>query len=219
MIKQEILVTVDNIIFTMLEWKIQVLLIKRLVEPFKDQWALPGWFVVETESLQDAAHRKLAEETNVKNTYLEQLYTFSEVDRDPRGRVISCGYMAIVDSSKINLNAWSAAKEVKFFPIDKLPALGFDHKEIMKYAIQRLQRKIEYTNVAQYLLPAKFTLSDLQKVYEIVLGKELDVRNFRKKIDKLAIVKETGEKEVWVQYRPAKLYQFTDKKIKIVEIL
>lgn len=219
MIKQHILVTVDNIIFTITEGSLQILLIKRLIDPFKGEWALPGGFVLENETLQEAAYRELAEETSVKNVYLEQLYTFSEVKRDPRWRTISCSYIALMSRENMTLKAWSDASEAKFFDVKKLPKLAFDHKKIVEYAIQRLKWKMEYTNVAQYILPKKFTLRQLQNVYQTILDQEIDVRNFRKKIDKLGLVKETWEKEIGVQYRPAKLYTFMDKNLKIVEIL
>lgn len=219
MIKQKILVTVDNVIFTIIKDQLNVLLIKRLVDPFKNQWAIPWGFVLESEDCQTAAYRELEEETSVKNVYLEQLYTFSDPKRDPRGRVVSIAYMALISRENVFLKAGSDASEVKFFPIKSLPKLAFDHKKILEYAIQRIKWKMEYTNVAQYILPSKFTLSELQKIYETVLDKPLDVRNFRKKIDSLNIIKETWEKEIWVQYRPAKLYKFIDKKVKIVEII
>lgn len=219
MIKQHILVTVDNIIFTITEGSLQILLIKRLIDPFKGKWALPGGFVLENETLQEAAYRELAEETSVKNVYLEQLYTFSEVKRDPRWRTISCSYIALMSRENMTLKAWSDASEAKFFDVKKLPKLAFDHKKIVEYAIQRLKWKMEYTNVAQYILPKKFTLRQLQDVYQTILDQEIDVRNFRKKIDKLGLVKETWEKEIGVQYRPVKLYNFVDKNLKIVEIL
>ncbi|MDR0608208.1 MAG: NUDIX hydrolase, partial [Candidatus Peribacteria bacterium] len=132
---------------------------------------------------------------SVKNVYLEQLYTFSDPKRDPRGRVISVAYMALVARENVIIKAGSDAGEAKFFPIEKLPKLAFDHKKILSYATKRLKRKLEYTNVAQYILSKKFTLSQLQNVYETVFEQKFDVRNFRKKIDKLGIVKETGEKE------------------------
>jgi len=219
MIKQHILVTVDNIIFTISHDSLQILLIKRSIEPFKGERALPGGFVMENETLQQAAYRKLADETSVKNAYLEQLYTFSEVKRDPRGRAISCAYIALMSRENVMIKPWDDAEEVKFFDVKKLPKLAFDHKKIVEYAIQRLKWKMEYTNVAQYILPKKFTLRQLQDVYETTLDQEIDVRNFRKKIDKLGLVKATWEKEIGVQYRPAKLYTFVDKGLKIVEIL
>jgi 8-oxo-dGTP diphosphatase len=219
MIKQNILITVDNIVFSIVDQQLQVLLIKRLIDPFKWMRALPGWFVLENENLEKAAHRELEEETSVKNIYLEQLYTFSDVNRDPRGRVISCAYMALVARENIIINPGSDASEAQFFAVNKLPKLAFDHKKVIEYALQRLKWKMEYTNIAQYILPRKFTLSELQKVYETILNQSIDVRNFRKKIEKLGLVKETGEKEIGVQYRPAKLYEFTNKKIEIVEVL
>lgn len=219
MIKQHILVTVDNIIFTITQDSLQILLIKRSIEPFKGERALPGGFVMENETLQQAAYRKLADETSVKNAYLEQLYTFSEVKRDPRGRAISCAYIALMSRENVMIKPWDDAEEVKIFDVKKLPKLAFDHKKIVEYAIQRLKWKMEYTNVAQYILPKKFTLRQLQDVYETILDQQIDVRNFRKKIEKLGLVKETWEKEIGVQYRPAKLYTFIDKNLKIVEIL
>ncbi len=219
MIKQRILVTVDNIIFTITQDSLQILLIKRSIEPFKGERALPGGFVMEDETLQQAAYRKLADETSVKNAYLEQLYTFSEVKRDPRGRAISCAYIALMSRENVMIKPWDDAEEVKFFDVKKLPKLAFDHKKIVEYAIQRLKWKMEYTNVAQYILSKKFTLRQLQDVYETILDQQIDVRNFRKKIEKLGLVKETWEKEIGVQYRPAKLYTFVDKNLKIVEIL
>ena len=219
MIKHKILVTVDNVIFTIIKDQLNVLLIKRLIEPYKDMWAIPWWFVYDNEDCQTAAYRELEEETSLKNVYLEQLYTFSDPTRDPRGRVVSIAYMALVARENVLLKAGSDASEVKFFPIKSLPKLAFDHKKILDYAIQRIKRKVEYTNVAQYILPSKFTLSQLQKVYETILATKIDVRSFRKKLDKLNIVKETWLKEIWVQNRPAKLYQFKTKKVEIVEII
>jgi len=127
--------------------------------------------------------------------------------------------MALVNRESMTIKAGSDANDAQFFPINKLPKLAFDHKKIINYAIQRLKWKFEYTNVAQYILPKKFTLSELQNVYEIVMEQTFDVRNFRKKIEKLNIIKETGEKEVGVQNRPAKLYTFVNKWIKIVDII
>lgn len=219
MIKQKILVTVDNVIFTLIQDQLHVLLIKRDIDPFKNQRSIPWWFVLDNEDCDTAAYRELEEKTNVKNVYLEQLYTFSDPRRDPRWRVITVAYMALVARENIFIKAWSYTSEVKFFPIASLPKMGFDHKKVIEYAIQRLKWKMEYTNLSQFILPAKFTLSELQKVYEIILNKKFDVRNFRKKIDSLHIIKETWEKEIWVQYRPAKLYKFVDKKVKIIEII
>lgn len=219
MIKQDILLTVDNIVFSISRDKLHILLIQRAIEPFKDDWAIPGWFVRDNETLDQAAYRELAEETNVTNAYLEQLYTFSDIDRDPRWRVVSCAYMALLREDRLCIKSWSDAKEAKLFPVDGLPKLAFDHKKILDYALQRLKYKLESTNISQYLLPPTFTLTELQKVYEIVLGTSIDVRNFRKKIDKLCIVKETGEKVIRWAHRPAMLYEFVTKKLIEVNIL
>lgn len=218
-IKQSILVTVDSVVFTIIQNKLHVLLGKRDIAPFKDMWALPGWFVKEQESIDDAAYRDLAEETAVKDIYLEQLYTFGNPKRDPRGRVVTVAYMAIVARENIAIKAWSHTQEVWFYPVDKLPKLAFDHKDIIHYALKRLQWKLEYTNIAQYLLPKEFPLTELQTVYEVVFAKKFDVRNFRKKIAQLGIIKDTWKIQKWQAYRPAKLFAFVSKKVEIVEVL
>ena len=220
MIKQNILVAVDDVIFTIINNKLQVLLIKRLLEPFKDYWAIPWWFVLEDETLEEAAYRELKEETNISDVYLEQLYTFGWPDRDPRWYVVAVSYLALTPREKVSLKAWSDAKEAKFFPVNKLPKLAFDHKDIVKLALERLKGKLTYSNIAKFLLPEKFTLTQLQKVYEIILERKLDTRNFRKKIEKLWIIEPTWEKEVWVSHRPALLYKFkSDKLIYLDEFL
>ncbi len=219
MSKQAILLTVDTIIFSISTNKLHILLIKRAMEPCKDARAIPGGFVENTETLDQAAYRELAEETGVKNAYLEQLYTFSDVDRDPRWRVVSCAYMALVREDRLSIKSGSDAKDAKLFAIDALPELAFDHKKILNHALQRLKYKLESTNIAQYLLPSRFTLTELQNVYEIVLEQSIDVRNFRKKIDKIGIVRETGEKVIRWAHRPAMLYEFVTKKLIEVKIL
>ena len=216
--QQNISIAIDNVIFTIINNKIQVLLISRPIEPYKWEWTLPWWYATEWETLEETAYRKLLEKTNVKNIYLEQLYTFSDIDRDPRWRTISTAYMALVSKENLLLKSnqeWTA----KCFPVNALPKLWFDHREIIDYAVKRLKWKLEYTNIAQYILPEKFTLTQLQNVYEIVMDQKFDVRNFRKKITKLWIIEETGEREIWNKYRPAMLYKFANKKIEIVDIL
>ena len=218
-IKQDILITVDNVIFTIINDKLQVLLVSRPIEPFKWIWTLPGWFIKENETLEEAAYKKLEEKTSVKNIYLEQLYTFSDIDRDPRWRIISTAYMALVTKENLLLKSGSLDWMVRCFPVNSLPKLWFDHKAIIEYAIKRLKWKLEYTNIAQYILPEKFTFTQLQNVYEIVLNQKFDVRNFRKKINSLWIIEETWEKEIWNKYRPARLFRFSNKNMEIVDVL
>ncbi len=219
MIKQKILVTVDAVIFTLYKDQLQVMLIQRAIEPYIDMRALPWWFVLENEDLDSAILRKLKDETSIDNTYLEQLYTFSDVKRDPRGRVISCAYLALMKHEDIHLVAWSDAKSVKLHNAHRLPSLAFDHKKILTYAMQRLKYKLEYTNWIQFLLPESFTVSELHQAYEIILQTKIDIRNFSKKVLKLGIIMPTGEKVIRWAHRPAMLYKFTTKNLQIVEIL
>jgi len=197
-------VTVNIVIFTIKDEELKVLLVKRIVEPYKNSWALPGGFIKINESLEDAAKRELFEETNVKNIYLEQLYTFGDPNRDPRTRVIAVTYFALIKNENINLKAKNQAKELQWFNVKKLPELAFDHKNIIDYAVQRLKYKLEYTTVGFKLLNKEFTLTELQRVYEIILNKKLDKRNFRKWIKPL--VKRTNKKVVHGVGRPAWLY-------------
>jgi len=201
-------VTVDVIVFTVIDNELKVLLVKRKYEPFQGKWVIPGGFVRAEESLEDAAKRELLEETNVKDIYMEQLYTFGAPKRDPRGRVITIAYMSLINSSNIDLKASSDAAEAKWHPIYKMPELGFDHKDILDYALQRLRYKLEYTTIAFQLLPEAFTLTALQTVYEIIFNKKLDKRNFRKKILSLGFIKDTKRMKRDVAHRPAKIYSF-----------
>ena len=218
-IEQNILISVDNVIFTIINDKLQVLLVSRPIEPFKWSRALPWGFVWDKETLEKAAYKKLEEKTSVKDIYLEQLYTFSDLKRDPRWRIISTAYMSLVSRENLTLKNSTNWRESKFFSVTSLPKLWFDHKQIIEYAVKRLKWKLEYTNIAQYILPEKFTFTQLQNVYETVLNQKFDVRNFRKKINSLGIIEETGEKEIWNQYRPARLFKFTNKNIEIVDVL
>lgn len=199
-------VTVDIVIFALKENELAVLLVKRAIEPFKGVWAIPGGFVKINESLEEAALRELREETGVEKVYLEQLYTFGDVERDPRGRVITVAYFALLPRIKEELRATTDVSEARWFSVKKLPELAFDHAKILEYALKRLRWKFEYTAIAFSLLPKNFTLTGLQKVYEIAFYKKFDKRNFRKKILSLGIIKETKGKSIGA-YRPAKLYQ------------
>lgn len=201
-------VTVDLVIFTIAANDLQVLLIRRDVEPFKRHWALPGGFVGIDESLEAAAARELQEEAGVKQVYLEQLFTFGEPQRDPRGRVISVAYFALVDSEQQHVVAGSDAAEAEWHSVFQPPPLAFDHQQILDYAVGRLRTKLEWTTVGYELLPPKFTLSDLQRVYEIILQKPVDKRNFRKKILAQGQIKELNEIRTDGAHRPARLYSF-----------
>lgn len=202
-------VTVDVIIFTLRDGDLQVLLIRRKHPPFRGMWAIPGGFVGIGESLEKAALRELEEETSVHDVYLEQLYTFGDVDRDPRGRVITVAYFALVPATAIRPDAGSDAAEARWWSIYDLPPLAFDHADILVYALQRLRYKLEYTALGFELLPEAFTLSELQAAYEIVLGEELDKRNFRRKILSAGIIEEIGKYRTG-EGRPARLYRFRD---------
>jgi 8-oxo-dGTP diphosphatase len=200
-------VTVDIVIFTLREGSLQVLLVKRGVPPFEGQYAIPGGFIRGDESLEEAALRELHEETGVRNEFLEQLYTFGDPKRDPRGRVITVAYYALIASDKLSLVAGADAAEAQWFPASSVPPLAFDHKSILDYALERLRNKLEYTTVGFQLLPEKFTLGELQAVYEAILGRPLDKRNFRRKLALLSILKPLRE---WQRTgrKPAQLFRF-----------
>ncbi|OGY63297.1 MAG: hypothetical protein A3B92_03485 [Candidatus Harrisonbacteria bacterium RIFCSPHIGHO2_02_FULL_42_16] len=204
-------VTADVVLFSIYNDNLQMLLVKRKNPPFRGQWALPGGFLERKESLLAAARRELFEETGVRHLYLEQLYTFGDPGRDPRGRVVTVAYFALVPSP-LSVSAGSDAREAKWWPAGGLPKLAFDHKRIIECALTRLRAKLEYTNVAWSLLPKKFALTDLQKVYELVSGKELDKRNFRKKILSLGLLRPLKERRTGAHQRPARLYAFKTKK-------
>jgi 8-oxo-dGTP diphosphatase len=201
-------VTVDLVIFTIADNDLKVLLIRRAQEPFKGRWALPGGFVDKDESLEKAAARELQEEAGVTHVYLEQLYTFGEPGRDPRGHTISVAYFALIDVERQQITAADDAEDAQWHSVFKPPRLAFDHKEILDYAVWRLRNKIEWTTVGYELLPKKFTLSELQRVYEVILQRGVDKRNFRKKILAQGRIIELNETRSDVAHRPARLYSF-----------
>ncbi len=203
-------VSTDVIIFALRDNDLQVLLIKRKYPPFEGTWAIPGGFVDVDESLEGAALRELEEETGVRDVYLEQLYTFGDPGRDPRGRVITVAYFALVPAVAIHPRAGDDAAEARWWSVYDLPPLAFDHADILAYAVQRLRYKLEYTAVGFELLPEIFTLSELQAAYEIILGERLDKRNFRRKILSAGVIEETGGYRTGGEGRPAKLYHFRD---------
>ena len=204
-------VTVDCVVFGLDDEDLKVLLIRRDLPPFEDKWALPGGFVRLDETLDEAARRELQEETSLERVFLEQLYTFGGIDRDPRERVITVAYYALVRLSDHRVQAATDARDAVWFAMDDLPPLAFDHDQILATAHQRLQGKVRYQPIGFELLPPKFTLTQLQKLYEIVLGRVLDKRNFRKKIQGMGILEELDEVEKDVAHRAARLYRF-DKK-------
>jgi len=199
-------VTVDVVIFTIHSGTLKVLLVKRGAQPFLGQFAIPGGFVHEDENLDQAALRELREETGVDDVYLEQLFSFGDVGRDPRGRVVTVAYFALISADR-PLRAGTDAAEANWWAIDQLPSLAFDHARILKYALERLRNKLEYTTVGFQLLPEKFTLTELQEVYEAILGRKLDKRNFRRKLSLLRILKSLPDYRRGGQ-RPAQLYRF-----------
>jgi 8-oxo-dGTP diphosphatase len=205
------MVTVDTLAFAIHDGILDILLVKRKQDPFKAHWGLPGGFISSSDhSLEEAAARQLYEETNIGNVYLEQLYTFGSRKRDPRGRVVTVAYMALLRNDDYELRASTTSSGVAWWPVNKLPDLAFDHKDIISYGHQRLKYKIEYSPAAFKLLPDKFTLRDLQSVYEAVLGKAVDNRNFRKKFLQTGILQELDETSQESSYRPARLYQFAE---------
>ncbi len=205
-------VTVDIVIFTVQDNNLKVLLVKRKADLKKGEWALPGGFIKLEESLEESAKRILEQKSGVKDVYLEQLYTFGDPFRDTRGRVITVSYFALIDSSKIKLQPTEEVAGAQWFSVYNHPPLAFDHKKVLDYALTRLRYKLEYTTVGFQLLPQKFTLTELQRLYEIILAKSLDKRNFRKKIVSLNIVEPTSETKMEGVHRPAKLYRFKSKK-------
>lgn len=203
---------VDCVVFGVDEGDLKVLLIQRKLQPFQHAWALPGGFVRIEETLDEAARRELEEEAGVKDVYLEQLYTFGALDRDPRDRVVTVAYFALAKLSDHRIRAATDAMGVGWFPLDDLPKLAFDHASIVTLAHERLRGKVRYAPVGFELLPPRFSLTQLQRLYEIILGTELDKRNFRKKLLSMDLVVETDEVEQNVRHRAARLYRFDRKK-------
>jgi 8-oxo-dGTP diphosphatase len=215
-------VAVFVVIFTVHEQELKVLLIRRDIEPFRGWWAIPGGRLGTGEPLDEAAARKLVEETGVRDVYLEQLYTFGDLDRTAPAGALAIGYFALVNYGSVSLperEDWPTA----WFAIDDLPAsptgerdLAFNNRDVLDYALRRLRYKLEYTNVAYSLLPPYFTMSQLQTVYESILGKRLDKRNFRKRILALGIVQPTERTVLFGAHRPAKLYTFASRQPQII---
>jgi len=204
--------TVDCVVFGLDEDDLKILLIQRDLEPFAGKWALPGGFVNVGEAVDDAARRELTEETGVNRVFLEQLYTFGAPKRDPREHVVSVAYFALVRLSDHRIQAATDARNAAWFSLDDIPKLAFDHQKILKTAHERLQGKVRYQPIGFELLPTKFPLRSLQHLYEVILERELDKRNFRKKILSMDVLEELDEIETDVTHRAARLYRFDKKK-------
>lgn len=206
-------VTVDLVLFTVGEKRLKIMLTKRVEDPFQGIWSLPGGFLKTDESLDDAARRVLHEKTGVRDVYMEQLYTFSNPKRDPRSRVITVAYIALIPWQNLPQPASSKVSHVTWSSVDALPDLAFDHKQIIAYAVNRLRAKVSYSNIVQGLMPKHFRLSELQSMYECIINDKLDKRNFRKSMLATGLLKETGKQDLAGAHRPAMLYKFKTTKI------
>lgn len=204
--------TVDCVVFGWSGDALELMLVRRGAEPFRGRWALPGGFVHIGEDLEEAARRELEEETGTSQLYLEQLYTFGDPGRDPRGRVITVAYYALVSLADHPVRGGSDAEAAAWFPTSDPPPLAFDHGEIVRLARERLRGKVRYAPIGFELLPSRFTLTQLQRLYEVILERELDKRNFRKKVLSLDLLVATGEHETGVARRAAQLYRFDRRK-------
>jgi 8-oxo-dGTP diphosphatase len=209
--------TVDAVVFGLDDEDLKVLLVERDLEPFQGRWALPGGFVHDDEGLEEAARRELQEETGLERIFLEQLYTFGDVGRDPRGRVVSVAYYALVKLGDHKVRAATDAREASWFPVWDPPSLAFDHDRILQTALARLKGKVRYQPIGFELLPAKFTLTQLQRLYETILERPLDKRNFRKKLLAMELLVELDEVEQDVAHRAARLYRFDRRKYQQLE--
>jgi 8-oxo-dGTP diphosphatase len=191
--------------------ELQVLLVRRARQPFENYWALPGGRVHANESLEESAHRQLLEKTSLKASYLEQLYTFGRKERDPRGRTVSIAYYALVRTDREKVAAGRDTAEARWFPVDALPVeMGFDHKEILSYALWRLRNKIKYANIAFQFLSPTFTLTQLREVYDLIQGrhaKKEDPANFKRKVEASGAIIETNERLEGGRHRPPRLYR------------
>ena len=204
--------TVDCVVFGLDEEDLKVLLIQRKHDPFAGDWAFPGGFVDVGETPEEAARRELEEETGLAKVYLEQLYTFGEPDRDPREHVVSVAHYGLVSIHGHRVRADDDARDARWFPVLCAPPLAFDHDEILRMAHERLKGKVRREPVGFELLPRKFTLSELQRVYETILGEKIDKRNFRRRVLKTGLLVETGQTQREVAHRAARLYRFDVRK-------
>jgi 8-oxo-dGTP diphosphatase len=206
--------SIDCVIFGFDDGELKILLIQRNEEPFKEWWALPGNIIDEDQSIDLAAERILYELTGLKDIYMEQFHTFGDVNRHPQGRVITVAYYAMIrlNGTKELKPVSNYASKAVWIPVNDLPKLAFDHEKIFSRGFDKIRNKISYQPIAFELLPEKFTLTQLQQLYEVILNKKLDKRNFRKKMLNYGILKELNEKQKGVSYRAAKLYKFDKRK-------
>jgi 8-oxo-dGTP diphosphatase len=207
-------VTVDCVVFGYDGNAISVLLINRREAPFKNMWTMPGGFLFLEETAEESAQRILKQKTGLNNLFLEQLYTFADVQRDPRGRVISIAYYTLVNPKLFNLVLGDAATDIKWFDASKIPKTGFDHKEIIKVALNRLKAKVTYQPIGFELLEKKFTLTEIQFLYEAILQRPIDKRNFRKRMLESKVIKATGEKRTGLKNRAPELFEFDEQQYK-----
>lgn len=215
---QNIRIAVDAIVFGYSQNKLFVLLIKQKYGEYKDKWVLPGGFVKNDEPLIEAVHRELQEEAGIKVNFLEQLYTFGDdTTRDKRFRVVSVAYMALVDSTNLSLTADTDASAAEWFDINAMPELGYDHELIIQKAIERLKSKLTYQPIGFDLLPDEFLFSDVESLYVSILNKDIDRRNFRKKILGFGFIEETDRVSNHKSGRPAKYYRFNVEKYSALE--
>ena len=203
--------TTDAVVFTVMGGELKILLVKRKYPPFQGRFALPGGFVKKEESLEQGVARELEEETGVKNIFLEQIGSYGDVRRDPRGRVITTAFLALIDGEKVKLHSSTDAELAKWHAVSDLPELAFDHEKIISDGLAKLRHDIENTAVAFQIMPEKFTLTELQTTYEAVLNEKLDKRNFRKKMREQRVLKELPETRMLGAHRPARLYSFKKK--------
>lgn len=212
-------IATDVVLFTVHEKELMVLLIKMKKHPFENAWAAPGGLVGPEESVGEAAAKHLANKAGIKNVYLEQFYTFGEVNRDPFGRVVSVAHLALIPKSRYVLKTSEEYEDVRWFSVKDLPSLAYDHKDMIKLGIEKLKDRLKTSNIVYSLLPQEFTLSELQKIYEIILGRKFDKRNFRKKFLSLNIIKSLQKQRRGGANRPAQLYTFIARSPRLVEVI
>lgn len=217
--RQDIKVATDAAIFTVRDGYLCVLLVAMKKRPYEGSWALPGGLIGDEETTEACARRILREQTGVANVYLEQLATFDALDRDALGRVVSVAYFALTPSERVELSTTDKYADVRWWPVVRLPRLAYDHAEMIDVALSRVRAKLEYTTVAWSLLPREFPLSHIQNLYETILGRTLDKRNFRKKLLALGVIEPTGKTTSGGAHRPAELHRFRKRSLEYADIL